>query len=261
MQADKGGEESSFEVSSHCASLLITTADAVSRAQTMAQQQQARKDQGKTEPAKDPLDAVALYVAKKVASGAEPVQASSEESDEASSTLGKLRTTLVTLLSKKKMSDADTLEARKQAEAIKHLVTLLELHCVVHPATADVALATDLEKVVGSVFLGADKSNEEEGEEAVHWEDALVDIVLTILSRNETPLPSAPLRDAAERLFKAFASHVTATGVEDLLQVVARPVDEKESDDESEGDESDEEMEEDEKESGSEEESEEEEEE
>ena len=64
--------------------------------------------------------------------------------------------------------------------------------------------------------------------------------MLSILSRNESPFPSAPLRDAAERVFKSFASHVTATGVQDLLQVIAKPLDEKDAEDGEDGEESEE---------------------
>jgi hypothetical protein len=215
----------------------------------MAQQQQQRQKknaQGGKNPvaaAQDPLESIAAYVEKRQTDTfdvAELCVAATDESTDAYNTLRNLRHSLVKLASTLDLYS----EAYKQADSLKHLTILLELHAVGHPATADPALASDLTRVVGDVFSDnsgahastlASEEGEKEVEELVHWADALVDIILSIFSRNEAPLPSAPLRDAAERLFKTFTSHVTATGIDDLLQIVAKPLDEKEED----GDESD----------------------
>jgi len=243
------GNESSdnFDLASYSSSILISTADAVSRAQSMAQQQQQRpkknaqvRKSSAAAAAQDPLANIADYVEKRQSNkfgNAELCAAATDESSGAYNTLRNLRHSLVKLASSLDLYS----DAHKQADSLKHLTTLLELNAVGHPATADPALASDLQRVVGDVFSkdgGAPASTleaeegEDEDEESVHWADALVDILLSIFSRNEAPLPSAPLRDAAERLFKTFASHVTATGIDDLLQIVAKPLDEKEVDDE-----------------------------
>ena len=42
--------------------------------------------------------------------------------------------------------------------------------------------------------------------------DRLVDIMLSLLAYSSAELPSAPLREAIEALFRSFASHLTQTG-------------------------------------------------
>ena len=42
--------------------------------------------------------------------------------------------------------------------------------------------------------------------------DRLVDMVLSLLAQASGQLPSAPLRDAVEGLFRLFASQLTSTG-------------------------------------------------
>jgi len=42
--------------------------------------------------------------------------------------------------------------------------------------------------------------------------DRLVDILLSLLAYSSAELPSAPLREATEATFKAFAAHLTQTG-------------------------------------------------
>ncbi len=44
------------------------------------------------------------------------------------------------------------------------------------------------------------------------WMDRLVDVLLSLLAKASGHLPSAPLRDAAEGLFRVFARHLTMTG-------------------------------------------------
>ena len=43
--------------------------------------------------------------------------------------------------------------------------------------------------------------------------DRLVDVVLSLLAYSSAELPSAPLREAIEALFRAFAAHLTQTGI------------------------------------------------
>ena len=49
-------------------------------------------------------------------------------------------------------------------------------------------------------------------DEATAWPDALVDAMLSLLSKTTAPLPSAPLRDAVETVFRNMCGSVTATG-------------------------------------------------
>ena len=42
--------------------------------------------------------------------------------------------------------------------------------------------------------------------------DRLVDVLLSLLASTSGHLPSAPLRDAAEGLFRVFATHLSPTG-------------------------------------------------
>lgn len=50
--------------------------------------------------------------------------------------------------------------------------------------------------------------------------NVLLDLLLSLLSRPSAPLPSAPLREACEATFRAFADCLTSTGMQDLLRVV-----------------------------------------
>lgn len=65
--------------------------------------------------------------------------------------------------------------------------------------------------------------------------DVLVDILLSLLGRAGDALPFAPLREACEALFRAFAEQVTPQGFGDLVRVVqqapAGQDDEEEDDD------------------------------
>ena len=56
--------------------------------------------------------------------------------------------------------------------------------------------------------------DDEEGEEGAEppWQDALLDVQLALLSRPAGALPSAPLRDAVEALFRATCHLLTSTG-------------------------------------------------
>eukprot|EP00889_Picochlorum_renovo_P003524 jgi/Picre1/30554/NNA_005916.t1 len=79
---------------------------------------------------------------------------------------------------------------------------------------------------------GKKKTAHTEEEENVHWADVLVDCILSILSRNESPYPSAPLRDAGELLFKYFTDDMTSAGVSSLLDVLVQEMDTSNQDNE-----------------------------
>jgi hypothetical protein len=64
----------------------------------------------------------------------------------------------------------------------------------------------------GVLAAGA-PGDDEEGEGAEPpWQDALLDVQLALLSRPAGALPSAPLRDAVEALFRATCHLLTSTG-------------------------------------------------
>ena len=63
-----------------------------------------------------------------------------------------------------------------------------------------------------------ENDEEEEGAEPP-WQDALLDVQLALLSRPSEALPSAPLRDAVEALFRATCHLLTRTG-----ELPTRPV-------------------------------------
>lgn len=130
---------------------------------------------------------------------------------------------------------------QQRLHALAHLLCLLLLHALADPVSADPALAGDLDRVssmaVGRSALqrqqqlqnetavssvegdseSVEGDSESDGEDAgddeqPHWHDTLMDVLLSLLARNATPLPSAPLRDAVEHVFRAFADNLTATG-------------------------------------------------
>lgn len=45
-----------------------------------------------------------------------------------------------------------------------------------------------------------------------HWMDVLMDVLLSQLARTSPTLPSAPLREAVEQVFRAFCADLTGTG-------------------------------------------------
>ncbi|KAK3286324.1 hypothetical protein CYMTET_6116 [Cymbomonas tetramitiformis] len=57
--------------------------------------------------------------------------------------------------------------------------------------------------------------DDEPGMADPHFMDVLMDVLLALLAR-----PSAPLRDAAERVFRGWVNDVTGTGVKDMLRVL-----------------------------------------
>lgn len=65
--------------------------------------------------------------------------------------------------------------------------------------------------LIGALVCGAAEAGEEE-QEATPWPDALVDALLSLLSKTTVPLPSTPLRDAVEAVFRNMCACVTATG-------------------------------------------------
>lgn len=121
----------------------------------------------------------------------------------------------------KKMKAKSTLDEKKM-HSFLHLVSMLELYAFAHPETMDTSLATDLDQIFQE-FSDTKMKYRKTGE--LRWEDALVDCLLSILSRNESPYPSAPLRDAGEITFRAFAEDITSEGLNSIKDVILQDVD------------------------------------
>lgn len=217
--AEEGGDGLRVQ----CASQFITTLDWLVRPRT-----QDRKDTA--DP--DILGQTMTHIEERVAAGAELATPPTDASEKAGEVLSTLRTSLQEQLS---ATANESSEAHRQLDALRQLVCFLELHALINPDNADADLASDLARVFDDKFGQA--ASKQAGDDGVHWADALVDILLSILAANQVPFPSAPLRDAAERVFRAFAADVSATGIQDLLAVVERPLDQKEGEDEDDGDE------------------------
>lgn len=123
--------------------------------------------------------------------------------------------------------DSKDFDSRK-VDHFLHLIYLLEIYSYANPETFDEDVATDLVSTFEECFQrkkGKKKTAHVEEEENVYWADVLVDCILSILSRNESPYPSAPLRDAGELLFKYFTDDMTSAGVGSLLDVLVQETD------------------------------------
>jgi len=136
----------------------------------------------------------------------------------------------------------------KKIHHFLHLVCLLELYSFVNPETSDDEMADDLQSVFNECFAAKQKPKKndtdeevDEDDEPVFWADVLVDCVLSVVSRNETPYPSAPLRDAGELLFRYFSADVTRQGLASLFEILVQSLDgaanqaREDGDDEDEG--------------------------
>lgn len=124
-------------------------------------------------------------------------------------------------------SAADSSPESKKLHHFLHLVCLLELYAFVNPETYDQDMVDDLQNVFKDCFATKKKKRSasagSNGSDVdVFWADVLVDCVLSVISRNETPYPSAPLRDAGELLFRYFSADVTRQGLASLFDVIVQ---------------------------------------
>jgi DNA polymerase phi len=204
-----------------CASRLIAAADHLSRPLSQRAPGKAAADAAAAEGVGvDFLTEVAAHAADLRARGAALARPAGADGAAVADALAALRLRLRTLPT----GGAEGRGARLRA--ISHLVALLELHTLGDPAAVDAETAADLSRVCDAAFGGADggavasASSDEDDDGAPHWMDSLVDVLLALLARNHAPLPSAPLRDAAERAFRAFCDALTPAGMADLLLVV-----------------------------------------
>ncbi|RMZ53345.1 hypothetical protein APUTEX25_004833, partial [Auxenochlorella protothecoides] len=115
---------------------------------------------------------------------------------------------------------------RGRVAALTHLALLLQLYEWADPSVVDPGVGPDLADVVDRALCqaGAEVDGPRagvNGDAAPAWHDTLVDVVLSLLARPCSPMPSAPLRNAAESVFRVFATDLTTTGLQDLLRVLA----------------------------------------
>ena len=128
----------------------------------------------------------------------------------------------------------------KKIHHFLHLVCLLELYSFANSTTVDEDMTNDLQNIFKECF--PDKKNRKAKQDDIFWADVLVDCVLSIISRNEAPYPSAPLRDAGELLFRNFTGDLTSNGLSSLIDILLQALDAPQGHDENS---EDEEMEED----------------
>lgn len=166
----------------------------------------------------DYVGQVAAYAEALQEAGAVSAYEESEAAEQASSCLSQLRARLVSRLSS---TDQSAAARAAPLRTLHHLVCLLELHSRGNPSAADADAANDLERIC---TVAAGGGGEPGQEESPHWMDTLVDVLLSLLAHSHAPLPSAPLRDAAERAFRAFSEQLTATGLADLLRIIVQPL-------------------------------------
>lgn len=114
-----------------------------------------------------------------------------------------------------------------RARALLSLVRLLQLYVAGDAASAEPELAAELASVCDDAFARgaaddeAGSTNPTSGPEegvGAPWADRLLDVVLSLLARPAAPLPSAPLRDAVETVFRAFSDAITPTGACSLVE-------------------------------------------
>lgn len=118
----------------------------------------------------------------------------------------------------------------RKVDHFLHLIYLLEIYSYANPETFDEDIATDLISTFEECFQEKKgkkkkKAAHPDEEENVYWADVLVDCILSILSRNESPYPSAPLKDAGELLFRYFTDDMTSAGISSLLDVLVQEMD------------------------------------
>lgn len=106
---------------------------------------------------------------------------------------------------------------RGRVAALTHLALLLQLYEWADPSVVDPGVGPDLADVVDRALCqaGAEVDGPRagvNGDAAPAWHDTLVDVVLSLLARPCSPMPSAPLRNAAESVFRVFATDLTTTG-------------------------------------------------
>ncbi|KAF8062006.1 pol5 [Scenedesmus sp. PABB004] len=104
--------------------------------------------------------------------------------------------------------------------------------------------ASDGDASDGGASDGSDGGSDgSDGEPA--WADVLVDLLLALLSASSSAegggrrgvlVPTAPLREAVEAVFRAFADDVTAQGLADLLRVLGQRASEVAKEQDEEGD-------------------------
>ncbi|KAG1677626.1 hypothetical protein FOA52_010407 [Chlamydomonas sp. UWO 241] len=156
-------------------------------------------------------------------------------------------------------------EAAASRRALLHVLRLLQVAVLGDPEGAgEPELAEGLRRMaceglgaqlaemeVEGEKSGSDSEDEDGPAPVVPWQDILVDVSLSLLSRPASVLPSAPFREAVEALWRGLAGQVTEQGMRDLVRVIVAGREDEDvlGADEDDGDEDEEEVEQDEEES------------
>ncbi|KAK9903496.1 hypothetical protein WJX75_007153 [Coccomyxa subellipsoidea] len=116
-------------------------------------------------------------------------------------------------------------EAAAQQRAFAALSRWLQLYLLGDPEGLDADLAEELTGIHADAFAKPGKTGKKKGaseeDKPAPWMDRLMDVLLSLLSVPAATLPSAPLRDAVDSLFRSCAAHLTSAGMDDLLRVAA----------------------------------------
>jgi hypothetical protein len=112
--------------------------------------------------------------------------------------------------------------------SIFYFLSLAEFYIMANPTLVDFCMAHELQELLSWDLGVASKTGKhakegpnDEGKVEGDILDAFVEAFLKVVTFNFAPLPSAPLRDAAEHLFRLYSPHVTETGVGMLIDYVA----------------------------------------
>lgn len=143
---------------------------------------------------------------------------------QASDCTNKVPSDSLTRLRVNMMSNADKSDPKKMFHFL-HLICLLELYSFINPQTIDEELTNDLENISKECFATSGRKEASSADDIL-WQDVLVDCMLSIISRNEAPYPSAPLRDSAESLFRYYSTDISRNGLTTLLDVLVQSLDE-----------------------------------
>lgn len=218
LRAAKDCVEASKGIRQLCAARLITHVDALTRPPPHLK----GKDKGTVESVSiDYLGGLLSFID---SLRKENVALVSTASTEMIDTLSKLRTTIASALSQQTTKDS-RLRALYKLSALLELYALSEFSDGGDERAFEEDIAEDLSAVyAASSTAGAPKESATLEMGVPHWADTLVDVLLSLLARPSNTLPCAPIRDAAEVTFRVFCSDLTATGLEDMLRIMRRPL-------------------------------------
>ncbi|CAM6089353.1 unnamed protein product [Calypogeia fissa] len=142
-----------------------------------------------------------------------PVQPFTEEEEES---IGTLQNTMLQVSSG--LVQVESGEKKDRLQAMLSLIMQLLFESRLVPSIA-VEIASEIticcKKAFGDL-VELEVESPEDGEEPAFM-DVLVDVLLSLLAQ-----PSAPIRAAAEQVFKSFSGDLTSSGLTDLLRIVKK---------------------------------------